>query len=147
MRLSMNTVNAAVTQHEGEDIVSFAAVGGKVFAAGPGGLYQVTGTLDDGDDIAASIVFGEQDFGSDKQKRPVAAYVEAKTAMPLTFHVYTPEGDYDYLMNNDSAQLVVHKTPLGKGIKAKRLQYGVSGHNIEELPEVTVLIGAGARRV
>lgn len=147
MRLSLNLPNRAVTEHTGLSIASYARVGARVFAGGPDGLFEVTGTTDDGAAIESAFTLGLLDIDVDQQKRPKCAYVEASATAPIDLHVIHEGTDYSYPMDNDRTGLVVHKTPLGRGIRAKRLQIGVSSDGLVGLAAITIPVVDSSRRV
>lgn len=70
----MNTETAAVSWYDNFDFESIAQVNGVSFAVGPGGVYELTGGTDNGDQIDASLRSGFMDFGTQQQKRVEAFY-------------------------------------------------------------------------
>lgn len=148
--LSMNLANGAVTEYENFPFVSFASVGGRTFAAGADGLFELTGTTDDGEAIAALVRLGKLDLGGTQQKRVTTAYVEATSEAALALHVFTEEGDdHAYPMGNTAETLAVHRALLGRGIRSKRLQIGLGnpGGGAFAVASVAVLVESGSRRV
>lgn len=70
----MNTESAAVSWYDNFDFESIAQVNGVSFATGPGGIYELTGDDDDGDQIDASLRSGFMDFGTQQQKHVDSFY-------------------------------------------------------------------------
>lgn len=61
---AMNIRNAAVTEYDNYPFDSFATIAGRPFAAGPDGVFALTGEDDDGDPIRAQVRTGILGFGS-----------------------------------------------------------------------------------
>lgn len=70
----MNTESTAVSWYDNFDFESIAQVNGVTFAAGPGGVFELTGDDDNGDAIDASLRSGFMDFDTQQQKRVDAFY-------------------------------------------------------------------------
>lgn len=71
----MNTESTAVSWYDNFDFESLAQVSDKTFAVGPGGIYELTGDDDNGDQIDASLRGGFMDFGTQQQKRIDTLYL------------------------------------------------------------------------
>lgn len=146
----MNLPTGAVTEYANFPFVSFASLGGRTFAAGAGGLFELTGTTDNGEAIAALVKLGKLDLGGTQQKRVSSAYVEVSSEAALALHIFTEEGDdHAYPLGNTAETLAVHRALLGRGIRAKRMQIGLSnpGGGAFAVASVAVLVESGNRRV
>lgn len=72
---SVNTKNAAVSEYDNWPFNSLALVGGKLYGAGPDGLYLVEGDDDAGVPITARLRLGVTNFGTMLEKRVPNAYI------------------------------------------------------------------------
>lgn len=148
MIAALNTVHGAVTEYD-HTFVSFASIGSRHFGAGPDGIFELVGADDDGTPIAADVRTGKLDFNDSHTKRATDAYVEASCDGQLVFHVHTPTADYAYPLGDPSDELVNRKANLGRGVKTRRWQFGLTNEAGAdfEVAEISVLVDATSRRV
>lgn len=143
--VNFNIKLAATTDRESDTIThSVAAVGGKVYAAGPGGVYLLAGDTDDGAAVAQRAVFANMDYGTGRHKFPESAILEARAAMPPDVTVNIEGAAYTY-PSQGPKQETMYRAKLGRGIRHKRLQFEVSGTGIKELASVEVQMAQSAR--
>jgi hypothetical protein len=124
--LAMNLANGAVTEYQQFPYNSFAVFAGKVLAAGAGGIVELTGGTDQGAQIAASVLTGLDDFGSDFNKRVTDAYVGAKSGSDMVFSVVVAGTSYTFTLPTTGADVRNHKAQLGKGLKHRYFQFGLA---------------------
>jgi hypothetical protein len=148
MMVAMNTVNGAVTAYD-LPFVSLVTINGRCFGAGALGIFELVGDTDNGQAIAASVRTGRLDFADSHGKRATDAYVEASSAGNLDFQVVTDSNEYSYPLGAPSVNLVNRKANLGRGIKTRRWQFGLSNASGAdfEMAGMSVLVDATARRV
>lgn len=85
----LNTVNRAPSQYTNFPFDSFARFGDRYFAAGDGGIFELTGNTDDGARIDAFIRTGLSNFGTGKMKRVPDVYVAYTSTGDLVLKVVT----------------------------------------------------------
>ena len=122
----MNLADGAMTEYQQFQFNSFAVFAGKVLAAGAGGIVELTGSTDQGAQIAASVLTGLDDFGIDFNKRVTDAYVGAKSGSDMVFSVVVAGIKYDYPLATTGADVRNHKANLGKDLKHRYFQFGLA---------------------
>jgi len=148
----MNLVNGALTEYEHFPFNSFAKIGNRYFACGSEGnigLVELTGPKDDTTSIDAALKFGQLDFKDSHMKRVPDVYIEAESDGVLNLHVYTDADEYVYPVNDIPPPMLNRKTLIGKGIRTRRWQFGISnqdGANFS-IASMSVLVNTMERRV
>lgn len=126
---ALNTRHRALTEYDNFGFNSFALFNGKVVAAGPAGVFELSGQDDDaGTDIAASILTGAEDFGTSFNKRVPRIYAGYVATGPLYFRtVVSKDGVRVYLLPyNGQTALQQRRVPVGRGPKSRYWQFGVA---------------------
>lgn len=125
--LALNLANRAPTLYSNFPFNSYAVIGGRVFAAAAGGIYELTGTLDDGVAIDAIVTFNLTDAGTPDLKRLVQAYVGYRTDGELELRVATDgDGWYTYLLSPTRVTGIYrNRVKIGKGFKASYIQFEI----------------------
>ena len=118
----MNTRTAAVTEYDGYDFNSFAAIGKKYIGATSQGLYELNGDTDDGDDVIATIAGGFMQFGATKLSRLKAAYIAMRGTGQIFLKIETGEG-VEYIYQITTENMHTTKIPMGKGQRARYFAY------------------------
>lgn len=158
--IAMNLVNGALTEHKHfpNQYSSFARVGDRYFAGGPNGLAEMTpggkdvfvsASVTFNNNIDASVKFGSLDFGDSRMKRVTDIYLEAESDGALNLHVFTDDDEYVYPVTDIRPPLANRKANIGKGIRTRRWQFGISnqdGANFT-IAGMSVLVATMARRV
>lgn len=143
--VNFNIKLAATTDRESSIITqSVAALGEKVYAAGPGGVYLLAGDTDDGAAVAQRAVFANMDYGTGRHKFPESAILEARAARAPNVTVRVEGAAYTYPSQGPKME-TMYRAKLGRGIRHKRLQFEVSGTGIKELASVEVQMAQSAR--
>lgn len=143
--VNFNIKQAATTDRESTTLThSVAAVGDQLFAAGPGGVYRLTGQTDAGAAIAQRVVFANMDYGTGRYKSVEGCILEAQATLPPSVTVRVEGAAYTYPAQGPKRD-TIYRAKLGRGIKHKRLQFEVSGSGITELKSVEVQMGQSTR--
>jgi hypothetical protein len=127
----LNTKNYAASEYDNYPFDSMCEIGGRVFAVGPGGLYELTGSSDAGVAISAEARLGASKFKTEKLKRVPAAFANL-TGGPMLIKSITPASDGSkverwYSMRAVSGAVKRHtRADLGPGIKATYWQLALA---------------------
>lgn len=120
----VNTETRAATQYENYPFNSFAAAGGRYFAADADGIYELGGDTDDGDAIRARFRIGLSNLGTGKEKRMPAMYWGYRASGSLVLKVISTEVTGEKVENwyalrprGDGAPRE-GRTQIGRGIKS-----------------------------
>ena len=133
---AMNTDLLAVTQHSNQRFDSILSFKGFHYAAGPGGIVQITGDTDDGENIDAHLRTFLTDFGTHKFKRAPDIFVGLATDGRML--VKTRTRDPNTGVQNEDWYEVVTKQPdgeangrakVGRGLKS--VYWGLTLRNVE----------------
>ncbi len=143
---AFNARTFAPSRYAGLDVQSLGKIGNAVYGLGPGGIYELTGDDDAGNDIAASFATGREDFGVPNVKRVVFGYITGTSDNKLQVRVIDDEGRvYTYETERalgDKVRSVRFKT--GQGLKMHQFQWeirnkaggGFEVHSLDLLPEI-----------
>ena len=159
----MNTDTGAVSWYDNWAFTSMATVGGKVFAAGPGGLHLVGGDLDAGDQIDARVDFGYTEFGgyddsampkpSDQRKRVAALWFGYHATGELSASIETygqGYGVFTYSMPpRSAAQPRNSRIVPGRGLSARYWRMSVANTNgcAFETHSISAEVAESSRRI
>ena len=159
----MNTDTGAVSWYDNWAFTSMAAVGGKVFAAGPDGLHVIGGDLDGIDQIDARVQFGYTEFGgydqtgvpkpNEPKKRVQALWFgyHADGVLQATVETYGQGyGPYAYAMAPRAAdQPRNNRIVPGKGLNARYWRIGVAntGGCAFEVHSIAAEVAQSTRRL
>lgn len=122
----LNLHNKALTEYTNFSFNSFASTGGRLFAAGPSGIVELTEQTDDnGADIAATVRTGKHNFGVTYAKRVPRIYTAVATEGDLEFRTITgADGRRGYLLPwNQTTELQQRRIPVGRGPKSVYWQF------------------------
>lgn len=146
----MNTHTTAVTTFENFPFNSFAKIGDKYYGAGPSGLYEIdSGTTDAGAAIPWRMLTGQLDFGSAMQKRLSDFYIAMRSDGDVDLTVAVDEQEpYGYnLQATDIDHLKQRKVLLGKGLRGRYWQFGLSGTDDFDMDAYSIAVLDTARRI
>lgn len=144
--INFNLRRAAVSMHESAFAPNCVAeVDGVVYAAGPGGIYAYTGTLDGAADFAQRVTFANLDYGNSRLKFLDSCLVEADaTAAPKVCAKVPHEPEYQYLARGPKLG-TLYRASLGRGLRHRRVQFSVEGRGVRSLSSVEVLLHESRR--
>ncbi len=124
-----NTTNMAASEYTNWPFESLEnAFGGRTFAAGAGGIFELSGTDDAGEDIAAELITALMDFGIGQQKRLPGVYYAYTGAGDLVFKVVTTSDTgskiEDWYRTDHAAatDLCEGRETFGRGLKSRYWQ-------------------------
>lgn len=143
------TVDGKVSRYEGFNFTSFVTVGGKTYGLNDTGLFELSGTLDNG----AAIKWFLQapptraDVG---MLLPYQAYVVGLIpADTELFVIDDREEVFDYDLRDTSNRLDSVRRRLGLGLRTRHFAYGLYGKATTEgsVSTVTVMLNQSKRNV
>lgn len=114
-----NENTKAASMYEGFNFDSLALFAGRYMAAGPSGIFELTGATDNGVPIVATVRMGKTDFGDPMQKRIHRAYFGVYSAGDMTVTFTTDDGrTYSYPVVANSG-LQSRRVRVGGGLKSR----------------------------
>lgn len=124
-----NMANEALTEYTDFSFNSYAKFNGKQYAAGPGGLFELTGDTDNGNVITWAMRTGMMDDKKIELKNLHEVLMGIRFNGPIRVRVYTDEETfYDYTLNNFREGLLHQvRVPCGKGLRSRYFQLDISG--------------------
>ena len=146
----LNLATQAPYFYDNFAFTGFASLGGRQFAVGPDGLYELGGDTDADQPIKARIETGMDTLGSALLKTVGAAYLGYTATAGLTLAATTgqPEGAtlQIYPLAETAKALTQTRVKLGKGVKARYWQFALANQaggnfTIETLEVLPVTLG------
>lgn len=122
----LNPRVAAVTLYQGIGANSFANFAGVTLAATEDGIVALVGQDDDGVPIAAHVLAGISDFGSQQMKRVLSAYVGYRAGGDMELTMVTDQHhEYIYRLAPRQHALRIHgaRVKLGRGVNGRYWQW------------------------
>lgn len=107
------------------------------------GLYLMEGT----GDVAWSVDFGKENFGSEQKKRLPAIYLGCASERPIKVRVKTPQHDFTYTARSCSDELKEHRVDPGKGLQANWFNLSIEESCDFTLASVSFAPVASNRRI
>lgn len=129
---ALNIRNAGLTEYTNFDFNSSTLFKGRILAAGAGGIFELgSQNTDDTSNISATVLTGQNDFGSSLNKRIPRIYVGYKTEGDMEFHTITSQdGTRKYLLSkNGVLGIQQRRVPIGRGPKARYWQFGMANRD------------------
>jgi len=126
---TLNTNTVALTSYSNFNFNSMTMFNGVALAAGDGGIYALTGTLDDAADITSNITLGIFDFESEQLKRVHELYFNYRSNGNLIVTI-TLDDDEQYVYELGATGkdgIYNNRLKLGRGLKSRHWQIGVEG--------------------
>lgn len=126
---TLNTNTAGLSSYSNFNFNSMTVFNGTALAAGDGGIYALSGTLDDTADITSNISLGIFDFESAQLKRVHELYFNYRSDGNLNVTV-TLDDNEQYLYQLDATGkdgIYNNRLKLGRGLKARHWQIGIEG--------------------
>ena len=129
----INLQNLGLTSYSNYAFNSFATFNNQALAANDTGLYSLTGATDNATPIMLDVLMGNNDYGSDKQKRMDALYVAYRTTGDLKLSVKVDDNEtFDYRLETQGWNGVYNnRVKLGKGMKGRYYQIGFTGTGVQ----------------
>lgn len=122
----MNTRNEANSIYDGFEFDSLVTHRGRTFAAGPGGLFELTGDDDNGNPIVASVLLDKTDFGTSYRKGMEGAYLGGHLPDGLHVRVVTDDGRSRTYEAKQTPRLATRRVALGKGLLSRYYQLEIT---------------------
>lgn len=146
----MNVEIEALTTYSNFNFNSFAKVGDSYFGASEDGIFELAGDTDNTAEIAASMTFKNDNFGSSRESRVVGAYLSADLSDDMRLGVIANGNTYLYeIAANGERGLVNRRIDTIKGERAIYWQtslLNVGGADFK-ISAVEVLAKKLARRI
>lgn len=133
--LVINTKNMALTNYISYAYNSLCEFNGKHFGAKSSGIYELSGTTDNGSSISWKIKTGKLDMQENEKHSPKKKYVllSYHPSGDLTLTVIGKEEEYEYDVESYEETDGVSRIKLGKGIRDKYLQFELKNKNGESV--------------
>lgn len=125
---SLNSETMRASRYPDYPVLAIARIGDVYVAAGPDGLFALTGKQDDGLPIDAVVRTGLEDFGSDKLKRCVDVYLGARSrgALELRIKHDGEDREADYHATRIAPYGVKNiRVKAGRGEKSRYWQFEI----------------------
>lgn len=128
---SVNKDTGGSTAYEQYPFNSFACIGGRYFGAAPGGIFELVGDTDDGEQAIDAVVnLGKRDFGSGQLKGITNAYLNVSSPEKMQVRVTTPEGaQYTYEARSSADHMRTQRVDFGRGLRAHYLGLEIMNTN------------------
>ena len=130
--VSMHTERQALTLYTNFPFNSFCQFDGKVYGASDTGLFELTGTTDNGVAIPAIITGGVSDFGDSHLKVVDRVHVGYRTDGEIAFSITQHDDGQTYrypLPSNGASGVFGRRVPFGRGLRARYFQWSVANVN------------------
>ena len=130
--VSMHTERQALTLYTNFPFNSFCQFGGKVYGASDTGLFELTGTTDNGVAIPAIVTGGVSDFGDSHLKVVDRVHVGYRTDGEIAFSITQHDDGQTYrypLPSNGASGVFGRRVPFGRGLRARYFQWSVANVN------------------
>lgn len=127
----MNTANEALTEYTNSPFNSYASFNGAIYAAGPTGLFTISGEDDNGTNIGWAIRTGFHDDKNTFLKGLSEILMSVRFDGPIRVKIWTDEAtSYQYtLVNFRNDVLHQVRLPTGKGMRSRYYRVELSGMN------------------
>jgi hypothetical protein len=120
---AVNTRTNAITEYLNYDFRSFASMGNRYIAAGPGGLYELDGDTDDGALIISRLMSGYLQLNAKKLFGIKGAYVAIRGGGRFYLKLISGDGrEYVYELRAQP-NLMTTKIKVGKGIRTTYMAF------------------------
>lgn len=119
------------------------------FGAGPGGLYLLQGTTDDGQAIDYAVKTCVTDFKKSEKKTVASAYFGGRLGPAATLTLFAGEaGQEAYGYSTPRGQIAQnHREKFGRGVKDRYFAIGVNGSDVMELDALELEVNVMTRRI
>lgn len=126
---TMNTRSSAVTEYQNYNFNSYAFINGDYYAAGPGGLYKLDGSDDNGANIDWSFRTGQMDDKTPLLKRIPEIVLGLRASGPVRVRVYKDDNTYfDYMLPaTNTSTIHQQRVQPGKGMRSRYYSIELQG--------------------
>jgi hypothetical protein len=146
-----NTQKLATSEYQALTFNSLARIGNRYFGANDEGVFELTGSDDDGTDIHSYIQSGLMDFGTSLYKSVPTAYlgvdVDGRIAVGVGVSEKTGVAQYWYEVSMDKEAPDNVRSPIGRGLKGRYWKFEVASEALSTFDALTVLPVVLTRRV
>lgn len=133
---AVNTDLGAATEHRNQQFDSIVSFKGHHYAAGPGGIVQITGKTDDGEPIDAWVRTFLTDFGTQQFKRAPDIYLGLQSDGPMIVKAITRDPvtgvkteDWYEIVQRQQGGPGTGRFKLGRGLKS--IWWGLELRNVD----------------
>ncbi|KWR85522.1 hypothetical protein [Pseudomonas sp. PI1] len=147
IQYATNIATGAVTRYENFGFTGFARVGMRTFGVRPDGLYELTGTTDDGSPLSAAVSFAIDEFGTPQKKFIDFIYLGLSTDGDVLLKVTTDDGKERVYRPRHSAPNVRAQTAKGVSGRYWQLQVEIADATEALIENVEWSVGVSARRL
>jgi len=112
----VNMDTGATSQYDNYGYIRFYTHEGKNYGVARDGVYELTGTTDNGIDIDALVDFGKSDLGSIYKKRVTSAYLGISSAGKLSLTVEADGQTQTFVMKDSSTTMTKQRINMGSGL-------------------------------
>jgi hypothetical protein len=112
----VNIDTEATSQYDNYGYNSFYTYEGKNYGVAADGIYELTGTTDNGTNIDAQVDFGRSDLGSFYKKRVTSAYLGLNSSGKLSLTVEADGVTQTFVMKDSSTTTTRQRVNMGSGL-------------------------------
>lgn len=102
---------------------SYGHLNGSYLGLTSSGLYDLSGSTDDGATIRASVNFGKTDMDNGALKRVPECFLGVSSTGVLCLKVTVGADSYIYTANRSNENLAVQRVEIGKGLRASYFEF------------------------
>lgn len=146
---AVNTRTGAVTEYSNYVFNSFSKLNNRYLAASSSGLYELTGSTDDGDDVIAQIKSGLIQFNATKFAGLAGAYLGVRGEGDMFLKMVTGSG-LEFIYRVRTQDMRTTKVNFGKGLRARYFSFELisTGQDFDiDTVEFVPISGGPKRRV
>lgn len=147
----MNTSTMASSEYQGLKFNSLCRLDNRYFGASASGIHELSGSTDDGVDIATYIQSGLMDFGSNQQKAIPDAYlavdIDGRIALGVTVSEKKDATQFWYEVSADQVAVNNLKLPIGRGLRGRYWKFDIASESLSDFESLTLLPVVLTRRV
>lgn len=144
----------AMSRYSGYRFNSAAVIGGRLIAAGDGGLYALAGDDDAGVPIVATLTTGLSDAGDPQQKRSREVFVgyeaDGSLSMKVSGTGTGAEAGYTYTLPSKTAgDPTANRVKIGRGMRSRFWRFELSNPSGDpfKITETRVIIDTLSRKI
>jgi len=129
----VNIDTNATSQYDNYGYLSFYTYEGKNYGIARDGIYELTGSTDNGIEIDTLVDFGRSDLGSIYKKRVTSAYLGLNSSGKLSLIVNTDGQTRTFLMKDSSTTMTKQRINMGSELSGYYWNYILknNGYNFD----------------